>query len=590
MTLTLSVLRCPDAVPPETKRISGGELRIGRGPDNDWIMPDPERMLSKHHCVIAYRNGGWAIADTSTNGTFLNREPDPIGKGQIRELQDGDRLRFGAYEIEVRVAADEAYGASSGFGGGFGAPAGGFGGKAASPFDDPFASNPLAPPPPPPRDNFSAGAFGADPLLGGVPQAPGISLPDGFDPLAGGAGEFMGGATQADHTPSFSDAFRPPAARQVIPDDEDWGLSAPLTPPAPQGFAPAPVSQTFAAPPAYAPPPPQAFAPAPVPQAYAPAPPPPPAYAPPQAVPPGFGAPVPPETNPFGAPVQRDANPFGAPAPLPAPVQASPLADPGPSPFEEPSDRVPAPSPFAEAPVVAPVAAFAPAPESNPFAGDEPPRAVFAPPPVPAASPVAAAAVAAPVAADALLAAFLEGAGLPGTQPADPVAAMRALGAAFRATVTGIRQALIARTSIKGEFRIEQTMIRARGNNPLKFSADDDDALSALLGLGRRVDMGPAAAIDEALRDMRNHELATMAAMQGAVRALLGGLDPAPLLSSAEGGLLPAQKKARAFEAYEKLYDQVIRALADDFDSVFGKAFARAYETALRDISAREQP
>jgi len=133
-------------------------------------------------------------------------------------------------------------------------------------------------------------------------------------------------------------------------------------------------------------------------------------------------------------------------------------------------------------------------------------------------------------------------------------------------------------------------MIRARGNNPLKFSADDDDALSALLGLGRRVDMGPAAAIDEALRDMRNHELATMAAMQGAVRALLGGLDPAPLLSSAEGGLLPAQKKARAFEAYEKLYDQVIRALADDFDSVFGKAFARAYETALRDISAREQP
>jgi type VI secretion system protein ImpI/type VI secretion system protein len=28
--------------------------------------------------------------------------------------------------------------------------------------------------------------------------------------------------------------------------------------------------------------------------------------------------------------------------------------------------------------------------------------------------------------------------------------------------------------------------------------------------------------------------------------------------------------------------------LADDFDSVFGKSFARAYETALREISARE--
>jgi type VI secretion system protein ImpI/type VI secretion system protein len=54
--------------------------------------------------------------------------------------------------------------------------------------------------------------------------------------------------------------------------------------------------------------------------------------------------------------------------------------------------------------------------------------------------------------------------------------------------------------------------------------------------------------------------------------------------------VLPAQKKARAFEAFEKLHEQVTRALADDFDSVFGKAFARAYETALRDISAREPP
>jgi type VI secretion system protein ImpI/type VI secretion system protein len=167
---------------------------------------------------------------------------------------------------------------------------------------------------------------------------------------------------------------------------------------------------------------------------------------------------------------------------------------------------------------------------------------------------------------------------------------MRAVGAAFRATVSGIRQALIARSSIKGEFRIEQTMIRARGNNPLKFSADDDDALSALLGVGRRSDVSPDAAVADALRDMRLHELATVAAMQGGVRALLAGLDPAKLFAEAAGGMLPAQKKAKAFEAYEKLHETVTRALADDFDSVFGKAFARAYETALREISAKETP
>jgi type VI secretion system FHA domain protein len=190
------------------------------------------------------------------------------------------------------------------------------------------------------------------------------------------------------------------------------------------------------------------------------------------------------------------------------------------------------------------------------------------------------------------MAAFLAGAGMPNARPENPESTMASIGAAFRAMVSGIRQALIARSSIKGEFRIEQTMIRARGNNPLKFSADDEDALSALLGVGRRTDVKAEAAVADALRDMRLHELATVAAMQGAVRAMLAQLDPARLRADADaaGGmsLLPAQKKARAFEAYEKLHDNVTRALADDFDSVFGKAFARAYETALRDISARD--
>src|ERR1700722_18947552 len=112
MTLTLSVLRCPDAVPPETKQVSGGEFRIGRGQDNDWIMPDPDRMLSKKHCVIAFRNGGWVIADISTNGTFLNRDVEPLGQGQARSLADGDRVRLGSYEIEVRIAQAEGFGAA----------------------------------------------------------------------------------------------------------------------------------------------------------------------------------------------------------------------------------------------------------------------------------------------------------------------------------------------------------------------------------------------------------------------------------------------------------------------------------------------
>jgi type VI secretion system FHA domain protein len=152
---------------------------------------------------------------------------------------------------------------------------------------------------------------------------------------------------------------------------------------------------------------------------------------------------------------------------------------------------------------------------------------------------------------------------------------------------------MIARSAIKGEFRIEQTMIRSRGNNPLKFSADDDDALIALLGAGRRTEMGPAEAVADALRDVRLHEIATVAAMRSAVQALLARFEPAKLRVAAEQGglnLVPLQKKSRAWDTFEALYMQTTQALADNFDGAFGKAFARAYELALRDASAREPP
>ena len=90
-------------------------------------------------------------------------------------------------------------------------------------------------------------------------------------------------------------------------------------------------------------------------------------------------------------------------------------------------------------------------------------------------------------------------------------------------------------------------MIQARGNNPLKFSAGDDDALAALLGAGRRTDMAPHEAVADALRDIRLHELASMAAMQSAVRAVLDGLDPAKLRAQAEqgGGMSCCRRRRR---------------------------------------------
>jgi type VI secretion system FHA domain protein len=460
MQLTMTVLRCPDTVAPETRSVSGGDFSVGRGPGVDWVLPDPERLLSKRHFAVAYRSGIWQLADTSTNGTFLNRDVAPIGAGDVRNLRDGDRVRLGAYEIEIRLVEEVA--ARSG------TP------SAGSPFADPFAMDPFAPSRPQ-RNAFD------EPDHRGARIAPtAAQLPHDFDPLAQDPAETpFRGPTQADHSPVMEDAFRPPQsvgqaplhggvipADDLLPDDWDKDLLE------------------------------------------------------------GIGSPA------------------ATPAPPPRPIRKAP-APPNP-------------------------------PEAATLPSTPPPA-----PPKPAASDTA------------VLAAFLEGAGLPEAKPADPAATMRELGKAFRELVAGLRAVLIARAAIKSEFRIEQTMIRARGNNPLKFAADDEDALAALLATGRRTDMAPHEAVADALRDIRLHELASMAAMQAAVRSMLDGLDPASLRAKAEQGgamsLLPVQKKARAWDTYEALHARTVQALADDFDSAFGKAFARAYERSLQETSAKER-
>ncbi|WP_202964900.1 type VI secretion system-associated FHA domain protein, partial [Inquilinus limosus] len=99
--LTLSILRCPDGVPPETRQVGGGEFTIGRGTECDWVLPDPERVLSKRHCMVAFDGAAWQVTDTSTNGTFLNSTSDRLDTDAPRVLRDGDRLVFGPYEIEA---------------------------------------------------------------------------------------------------------------------------------------------------------------------------------------------------------------------------------------------------------------------------------------------------------------------------------------------------------------------------------------------------------------------------------------------------------------------------------------------------------
>ncbi len=85
---------------------SGGT--IGRSLQNDWILPDPDRYISGRHATIDYKGGSYYLADTSSNGVYMNGEMEPIGRGNPRRLFDGDRMRMGDFEFEVHIDKGES--------------------------------------------------------------------------------------------------------------------------------------------------------------------------------------------------------------------------------------------------------------------------------------------------------------------------------------------------------------------------------------------------------------------------------------------------------------------------------------------------
>jgi len=89
--------------------------KIGRAPDNDWILPDPDRYVSSHHAKIAFRGGQWLLEDVSTNGVFVNDGDLPLSVTGPHKLRDGDRIRFGDYDVLASIDDDEVTAASGRF-------------------------------------------------------------------------------------------------------------------------------------------------------------------------------------------------------------------------------------------------------------------------------------------------------------------------------------------------------------------------------------------------------------------------------------------------------------------------------------------
>ena len=82
---------------------------FGRSNSCDWCLPDPEKVVSGSHVRIEKDAGGFYVYDTSTNGVFINRSVEPLGKDAKHRLYSEDLLAIGDYEITVNVIDEKEH-------------------------------------------------------------------------------------------------------------------------------------------------------------------------------------------------------------------------------------------------------------------------------------------------------------------------------------------------------------------------------------------------------------------------------------------------------------------------------------------------
>jgi FHA domain-containing protein len=224
----------------------------------------------------------------------------------------------------------------------------------------------------------------------------------------------------------------------------------------------------------------------------------------------------------------------------------------------------------------------------------DPPK-LETPPPAPSPAPAAAAGSAAPLNAD-LLNAFARGIGLSKFNPPDGMTPelMEHIGRMLREAVKGTLELLIARAATKREVRADITMIVSKYNNPLKFSPDVDFALTQLL-LPQSTSTGfmkPDEAMRDAYDDLRAHQLGFVVGMQAALASVLKRFTPDELEArltnrSLLDSVLPGNRKAKLWDLFEQRYNDISREAEDDFHSLFGREFLKAYAAQIEQIQGK---
>jgi len=540
MTLTFRIRnfdRLDNGMPTEFVLNRRGAM-IGRSPTCDWSLPDPRNYLSSRHCEVAYADGHYLVTDISTNGTFLNGAPDRMA--EPRRVAPGDMFLIGQYEVVAELSGDAVVAIERDQDAAQMAQKSDWTG-----WDSHGGAAPPAAAPPP-----------ADSGWGSAPAASSGGAGWGAPPAsAPGAGP--GWAPQTGPSLARPAAHRAPAAPPPAAPGSGWS---------PARAAPeAPVQSAWEA--QIAPPPPASDWSS---------------AAPDRAPAPSAddiwgkiseGNVVDWARGGFGQPIDAPADPLGLNKPQAR--ESLPVAPPQMSKIDDGWGASPAasatPSPNAD---------WGAKPPERTRAATAAPRAAPPPAPAPAPAPAASSAQA--------LETFVSAAGITSDQLKDmsPETLARA-GGLFRKLIAGLVVMVEARARAKSQMGAEATSLEFDGNNPIKFARTPEQAIAQLLNPPERGFMEAGRAVEDSFYDLQSHQMATLKAMQGALKSTLDRFSPTAIKARAEhkgvlAKIMPGARDAALWAAYEREFGGVAQGSDEAFMDVFAKEFRRAYDEQAR--------
>ncbi|WP_426357574.1 type VI secretion system-associated FHA domain protein TagH [Pseudocolwellia sp. HL-MZ19] len=187
--------------------------------------------------------------------------------------------------------------------------------------------------------------------------------------------------------------------------------------------------------------------------------------------------------------------------------------------------------------------------------------------------------------------AFLQGLGVSPEIASDVMSdkLMHDMGECMQLMLLGLMESLRNRSSLKNEFRVNQTTFQQKENNPLKFSASIDDVFQNLF-LRKSTSFLPAdKAITEAFNDTRKHDIALTAGTLGEIEGILSQLDPNSIESkdmkdSMLDNVLPGNKQLRYWKLYKTLHADMTNDISNQGSSALSDDFVRAYDEKIKSL------